>query len=89
MKLHTVVIVVSALILLLTTVVLAESDGRNRAGGYTAEAEVASGGNYRLTSLFWPGSATASGGDYRLMIASAPRPSGSGCCCTYLPCILR
>jgi hypothetical protein len=51
------------------------------------------GGGYRLVALAWPRSvalaetsALASGGRYRLW---SPALQGSGCCCTYLPCVMR
>jgi hypothetical protein len=53
------------------------------------EQGVVSGGGYRLTSLVWQISGTASGGGYRLMGPSTPTQRGSGCCCTYLPLLLR
>jgi len=49
----------------------------------------ASGGRYHLTSVSWYVSGTASGGGYRLLSPSSPTLRGNGCCCTYLPCVLR
>ena len=37
----------------------------------------------------WRVSGTASGGGYRLSEAAPSALTGSGCCCTYLPCVLR
>jgi hypothetical protein len=48
-----------------------------------------SGGHYRLVS---PGAGVdviASGGGYTLLQLAASAGQGSGCCCTYLPCLLR
>jgi hypothetical protein len=32
---------------------------------------------------------SASGGGYRLLGPASPTLRGNGCCCTYLPCVLR
>jgi hypothetical protein len=50
---------------------------------------MAFGGGYRLTGLAWQFSGIASGGKYRLLGPAAPALRGNGCCCTYLPCIVR
>jgi predicted S18 family serine protease len=52
-------------------------------------AGTSSGGSYHLTNLDWQVSGTAAGGGYALTSPYAPALRGSGCCCTYLPCILR
>ena len=71
--------------LILGTGAVAQSGGQ-----YTVEEGTAVGGSYRLTSLCWEVSGVASGGGYRLLGSAAPANHvGSGCCCTYLPGILR
>jgi hypothetical protein len=55
------------------------------------------GGAYRLTgtqlasqNLRPPSQEElASGGSYRLLAPMGPTLRGSGCCCTYLPCVFR
>jgi hypothetical protein len=44
-----------------------------------------SGGEYRLIRHVWQISGYVSGGAYRL---AGPSLQGSGCCCTYLPCVV-
>jgi hypothetical protein len=61
------------------------------------ERGVASGGGYRLASALaddaqgpgWRVEGSASGGGYVLQALQAPILTGSGCCCTYLPCVIR
>ena len=56
-----------------------------------------SGGDYQLTDVILddhqdsasPVRDVASGGDYRLQVVASPRLTGSGCCCLFLPCVIR
>lgn len=59
----------------------------NRPGAVTASA--ASGGRYHLTGATWRVSGTVGGGGYHLQGPASPALTGNGCCCTYLPCVLR
>ena len=89
MKIHT-VILASIVALLLSGMALAQSGGGSKPSAlYSVERSTVSGGAYRLTSLARQVSGTASGGRYRLLSPAAPTLRGSGCCCTYLPCVLR
>jgi hypothetical protein len=56
---------------------------------YQVETATIAGGNYQLTSFGAQADPVAIGGAYLLLGPSAPELQGSGCCCTYLPCILR
>ena len=56
---------------------------------YTVRAGTVAGEGYQLSSLAWPITGVASGGTYHLSMADTPALQGSGCCCTYLPCVLR
>jgi len=58
---------------------------------YTMVEGSASGEGYHLTSLNWRVNGTVSGGGYRLLgPAASPPPSAEvGCCCTYVPCLMR
>jgi hypothetical protein len=84
-------LIAMAATLVVGSVGLAQPGGPDTAGLGTA-----SGGGYHLTSLApsaisglaWQVSGTASGGSYRLSAALAAA-AGSGCCCSYLPCITR
>jgi hypothetical protein len=75
--------------LLLGTIALAQSGGPDLPTRYTIRQGAASGGGYRLTGLTWQVSGTASGGGYRLLGPASPALRGNGCCCTYMPCLLR
>lgn len=79
-----------AALLLLGTVALAQSGGKaDQSAWYTIEQGTASGGGYYLTGLAWRASGTAGGGGYRLLEPASPTLTGNGCCCTYLPCMLK
>ena len=73
-----------ATLLLLSAVASAQPGG-----GYAVEEGTLSGGGYRLTSVGLPTNDTMSGGRYQLLSVAQPAATGSGCCCTFLPCILR
>lgn len=64
-------------------------DGPSPSGTYSVEQSAVSGDGYQLTTLSWRVSGAASGGEYVLFGPAAPRLVGSGCCCTYLPLMLR
>ena len=85
-------IAVTALVcvLLLASVMLAQANGGpDPPTWHTVEQGMASGGGYYLTSLVWQVSGTASSGGYRLLGLASPTLTGNGCCCTYLPCMLK
>jgi len=69
---------------LLASGALAESTGR-----YQVAGGMISGGSYRLTTVNWKVTGYASGGSYRLLGPASPSSAGSGCCCTYLPCVMQ
>lgn len=56
-----------------------------------------SGGHYQLTRVTLGGTQTgsqplgnfASGGSYHLKASASPQLTGNGCCCTFLPCVIR
>jgi len=74
---------------LLTGGAQAQPPERGLIGHYQIESGLMSGGGYRLATANWQVSGTASGGGYRLAGPRAPESAGSGCCCTYLPCVMR
>jgi hypothetical protein len=85
LKVRIIVLVAVTALLLLGTGVLAQSGEH-----YIVKEGTATGGGYRLTSLSWQVSGAASGGGYRLLEPAVPASLvGSGCCCTYLPGVLR
>jgi hypothetical protein len=57
--------------------------------GYAVQPGSSSGGHYGLASLGWQVCGRASGVGYRLLAPAAAAQRGSGCCCTYLPIVLR
>ncbi len=92
MKMRIVILVVVIAALVTSSVVLAQSGKPSppaRSGSWAVERGAASGGGYRLTSLTWRASGAISGTNYRLLGPAAPVSSEKGCCCTYLPCVLR
>ena len=92
MRTYTFFIAIAALVcvLLLAGVVLAQSGGGSDSSTwYTVEQGTASGMGYCLTSQGWRVSGMASGGGYHLLSPAVPELRGSGCCCTYIPCVLH
>ncbi len=85
------------LLLVMAGSVLAQSSGAGSGQSLGVQPGTSSGGNYQLASLplhpaqdnGWQVSGAAGGGGYALAALSQPALRGSGCCCTYLPCILR
>jgi hypothetical protein len=92
MKARIATLAVVVLLLLTTGVLQGVAPAAAQPGGQSAvQNSMASGGNYRLISLEGEAaSAVSSGGGYRLLQTPEALPNaGSGCCCTYLPCVLR
>jgi hypothetical protein len=56
---------------------------------FVAAPATLSGGEYLLESSGWQISGASAGGGYLLERPAAPRLNGNGCCCTYLPCVMR
>jgi hypothetical protein len=80
---------IALLLILLVVVLLATSAGVQSAPRNRAETGTISGGTYRLRSFGMEADGASTGGAYRLLGPLTPSLRGSGCCCTYLPCILR
>jgi hypothetical protein len=76
-------VVVTALLLLGTAA------SARPGGGYAVEEGTLTGGGYRLTAVSSPADSTMIGGGYQLLTLAKPTLRGSGCCCTYVPCLLR
>jgi hypothetical protein len=77
------------LLVLLAFVLLSTGAGALSSPRYQVEAGTLAGGGYQLTSFGPQADNVSAGGAYRLLGPSAPELTGSGCCCTYLPCTLR
>ena len=90
MKTRTTILMAVMALLLLGTVASAQSSQPGQSLDYTVQAVTVAGGRYQLISLGSQISDTSSGGAYRLVsLASPSASSDSGCCCTYLPCVVR
>jgi len=74
--------------LVLASGVVAQSKDSELPPPNLVELESISGRDYRLTRLVWQISDSISGGTYRLAGQAVPSLQGSGCCCTYLPCVV-
>jgi hypothetical protein len=89
------VLVTILAILAMVLLVLSAAELAQATRPYDAELITLSGGWYILTGLnpgsfqdsTWWVSGEASGGSYRLSAPPSPASAGSGCCCTFLPCI--
>jgi hypothetical protein len=68
---------------------LAQSSGPLELAGNAVKQSATSGGHYRLVSTSWQVSGVSSGGGYQLAVSLSPVGTGTPCCCTYLPCVLR
>ena len=78
----------SLLLILLAFVLSSTGASALSAPYYQVETGTIVGGDYQLISSRLPVDNVSAGGAYRLLGPSAPELRGSGCCCTYLPCIL-
>ena len=74
---------------LLSGLALAQTGGSRPVPAYAVQAGTSAGGSYQVSSLVWRVGGTAAGGEYTLAIPDAPELRGSGCCCIYLPAVLR
>lgn len=77
------------LVFLLALLLLSTGAGALAAPRYQIETGTISGGGYRLMTLGSQAGHVSAGGAYRLLGPAAPELRGSGCCCVYLPCVLR
>jgi len=72
------------LVVVLVLLLVAGSGSRVQAAG-----EARSGGGYTLVPLTLPQGILAHGGAYTLLQPASSILAPGGCCCTYLPCLLR
>jgi hypothetical protein len=80
---------IALLAIMVTLLLMSTMASAQPGGGYTVDEGGIAGGSYRLTSINQPAGEPMRGGGYQLLSLAAPASTGSGCCCTYLPCILR
>ena len=83
------IVVLVVAFLMLAVAVLAQPGDSELPPPYMVEPGTASGGDYQLTGQGTSVSVEMSGGAYRLQGGIQPMLRGNGCCCTYMPCILR
>lgn len=75
-------------LLLLGTAAMAQTAETSPSPVYMVEQGRATGDSYSLASLAWQVSGPSSGPGYRLQGPMRPL-QGAGCCCTFLPCLLK
>ncbi|HBY98288.1 MAG: hypothetical protein M5U01_08250 [Ardenticatenaceae bacterium] len=89
MKMRIVILAAIVALLPLVSVTLAQSVGPAPSSGQAVDLGSASAGRYQLARPAWLVSGTADGEGYHLRSAAEPALRGSGCCCTYVPCLLK
>ena len=87
MRVRTIVLLIVVL-LLLSGAALAQSSEPPPVQ-YAVVQGAVSGGLYRLTSRAWQVRGAADGDGYHLTVLLGPTGTGTPCCCSYLPCMLK
>ena len=88
MKAQGVILAILATVVLLS-LALGQSGGQPPPASYAVGLGTMCGGGYHLTSMAWQVSGTATGATYRLHSTGGPVAQRTGCCCTYLPLVVR
>ena len=90
MKTRIVVVVILVITLLLASwaIALARTSQHGDPISYQVETGSVTGKGYQLIYLTWQVNGALRGGGYSLLVPATPALTGSGCCCTYLPCVL-
>jgi hypothetical protein len=83
------VVVLVALLVLFSSQTWAQRNDQTKPNWYVNTGGSLSGEHYHLNMFSWEISGETAGGDYHLQLLSSPSLRGSGCCCTYLPCVLK
>jgi hypothetical protein len=91
MKPRTMIVIALVAILLLASgaIALAKTIQEGDPISYQVETSLSTGQGYQLTHQAEQVSGTLSGGGYTLLIPASSISAGSGCCCTYLPCLMK
>ncbi len=89
MKARIIILATLVVLLLAGSVASAQPAKQAQSTWYTVERGSASGGGYHLVSQVWQVGRVSSGAGYHLQAPMMPASSENGCCCTFLPCILR
>jgi hypothetical protein len=87
MRVRTIVLLI-VILLLLGGAALAQSSEPPPVQ-YAVTQGVASGGLYRVTGQAWQVRGVADGDGYHLTVSLGPTGTGTPCCCSYLPCMLK
>jgi hypothetical protein len=88
MKKRTLLLLLLVACLLSSGAAAAQTDRLGAELTYWVEG-TASGGRYHLTGARWQFSGIASANGYHLIPQSPQAAFAGGCCCTYLPCVIR
>jgi hypothetical protein len=90
MKPRIVIILTLVVILLLASwaVAWAQTSRPGEAPSYKVETGLVNGKGYQLTNFTWQISGALRGEGY-IIPDPASAATGSGCCCTFLPCTIR
>ena len=71
------------------TVTLAQPGGQPPPARSIVRQGAASGGQYQLASFGWQVRGVSAGAGYHLKSAVQPAGTGTPCCCTFLPCVVK
>jgi hypothetical protein len=80
---------ITLLWILLAFVLLSTSAAALSGARTQVDPRTIAGGDYRLTTLGPQPQPVAAGGAYRLLEPLTAELHGSGCCCSYLPCVIH
>ena len=89
MKTRTVILLVIVALLFISSAALAKSNGSPPQVRYAIKQGTISGAHYRLSSRACHMSGVSSGGGYRLAGPAGTAGTGTPCCCSYLPVVVR
>lgn len=89
MKPRIVLILALVVILLMASwaIALAQTNHHGEPIAYRVEMGSTSGKGYQLINLTWQVSGALRGAGYLMLDPAVPALRGSGCCCSYLPCV--
>jgi hypothetical protein len=80
--------VVIAFLVLVSGAVAQTEDSEILPHGQVAQGTI-SGGEYRLSRSVWQVGESVRGGAYQLTTQSTQSLQSGGCCCTYMPCVIK
>ncbi len=89
MKTRILILIAVSAVLVVWGVALATAGASNPNTAYTLPQAALAGTGYRMTSVTCQAIGAAEGGRYHLVGPASPRLTGNGCCCGFIPLILR